>query len=198
MKIMHSKFRELLSCYEIKHTFLEPLKVQLQYTWDNLNETNTSEKKGLSLQLNSLQNEFQTVKKRHALGLVELDIYMEFKAEMEPKVKAISQKLEELDKNLSNPLELINYTCKIACNLSEMWDFGDFYQKQILQNTLFPFVLSYDAKKDHYRTPEINSVFSYIAELSRELEENKKGPSQNFNEKSPLVPLTGTKSNHSS
>ena len=126
------------------------------HTWDNLTETNTSEKKGLSLQLNSLQNEFQTVRKRHALGLVELDIYMEFKADMEPKIKAISQKLEELDKNLSNPQELINYTCKVACNLSEMWDSGDFYQKQIFQNTLFPFGLGYDAKKDHYRTPEIN------------------------------------------
>lgn len=187
-KIMHSKFRELLSRYEISSTFIEPLKNQLQYTWDNLTETNTSEKKGLSLQLNSLQNEFQTVRKRHALGLVELDVYTEFKAEMEPKIKTISEKLEQLEKNLSNPKELINYTCKVARNLVEMWDSGDFHQKQIFQNTLFPSRLGYDAKKDHYRTPEINSVFKYIADLSRELEKNKKGTSQKLDEKSPLVP----------
>jgi site-specific DNA recombinase len=187
-KIMHSKFMELLTQFEISSTYLEPLKVQLQYTWENLTETNTSEKKGLSLQLNSLQSEFQTVKKRHALGLVELDIYTEFKTEMEPKIKTISEKLEELDKNLSNPKELINYTCKIACNLVEMWDSGDFYQKQIFQNTLFPCGLGYDAKIDHYRTTEINCVFSLISGLSRDWSKNKKGTSQNIDEKSPLVP----------
>jgi len=188
VKIMHSKFRELLSCYEISNTYLEPLKVQLQYTWDNLTETNTSEKKGLSLQLNSLQNEFHAVRKRHALGLVELDVYTEFKVEMEPKIKTISEKLEQLEQNLSNPKELINYTCKLARNLVEMWDSGDFYQKQIFQNTLFPSGLGYDAKLNHYRTPEINSVIAYIAGLSRDFEENKKGTSQNLDEKSPLVP----------
>lgn len=63
---------------------------------------------------------------------------------MEPKIKAIYQ---NLNKNVSNPQELINYTCKVARNLSEIWDYGDFCQKQIFQNTLFPFGLGYDAKK---------------------------------------------------
>ena len=46
VKIMHSKFQELLSIYEINSTYLEPLKIQLGYTCENP-ETNTSEKKGL-------------------------------------------------------------------------------------------------------------------------------------------------------
>ena len=67
----------------------EPLKVQLENTWNNLTETNTSEKKGLSLQLNAAQEEFYTLKKRHALGHIGLDVYTEFKAEMEQRSKPL-------------------------------------------------------------------------------------------------------------
>ena len=188
---MHSKFRELLNRFEIRAEHLEPLKLQLENTWENLTETNTSEKKGLSLQFNSLQAEFQTLRKRHALGLIELDVYSEFKAEIESKIKATTEKLEELDQNLSNPKELINYTCKVASNLVKVWDSGDFYQKQIFQNTLFPKGLGYDAKNEEYRISEINSIFGYIAGLSGDFDRNKKGTSQNSTEKSPLVPGTG-------
>ncbi len=65
---------------------------------------------------------------------------------------------------------------------------GDFYQKQIFQNTLFPNGLGYDAKIDTYRTPEINLVFSHIADLSRDSANFKSGTSQNILEKSRLVP----------
>ena len=191
VKLMHDKFRQLLAHYTVNSAFLEPLKQQLQYTWENLTETNTSEKKGLSLQLNNTQEEFRILRKRHALGEVGLDVYQEFKTEMEAKIKAVSEKLAELDKNLSNPKELINYTCKLASNLATVWDLGDFYQKQIFQNTLFPKGLGYDAKNDTYRTEEVNLVFAYIADLSKGSAIFKNGTSQFLAEKSRLVPGTG-------
>jgi hypothetical protein len=188
---MHSKFQELLSIYEVNSTYIEPLKLQLGYTWENLTETNTSEKKGLSMQLNAAEEEYKTLRKRHALGSVSLDVYTEFAEEMEKKIKAISEELKKLENNLSNPKELINYTCKMACNLGKTWDSGNFYQKQMFQNTLFPSGLGYDAKIDHYRTTQVNCVFSYIADLSRDLVKIKNRTSQNFIEKSGLVLPTG-------
>ncbi len=187
MKIMHEKFRKLLAYYTIDNTHIEPLKVQLQYTWDNLAETNTGEKKSLSLQLNSLQEEFQTLRKRHALGLVTLDVYSEFAGEMESRIKALQERYAELDQNLSNPKELINYTCKLASNLVKVWDMGDYYQKVIFQNTLFPSGLGYDAKNNTYRTKEINSVFALICDLSKGSEEKENGNPQNFTENSRSV-----------
>ncbi|MBA3664689.1 MAG: recombinase family protein [Bacteroidetes bacterium] len=191
VKMMHEKFRELLAYYTINSNHLEPLKIQLQYTWDNLTETNTGEKKGLSLQLNSSQDEFRILRKRHALGEVGLDVYQEFKTEMETKIKSISEKLEELEQNLSNPQDLINYTCKLASNLVKVWDLGDFYQKQIFQNTLFPTGLGYDSKNEQYRTTEINSVFDLIASVSSHLTGLKNGTSRGGSEKSRFVPGTG-------
>ncbi len=191
MKLMHDKFRELLSYFTVKSSHIEPLKTQLLYTWDNLTQTNTSEKKGLSLQLNSTQEEYRILRKRHALGEVGLDVYQEFKTEMESKIKAVSEKLEDLDKNLSNPKELINYACKLASNLVKIWDLGDFYQKQIFQNMLFPQGLCFDAKINHYRTTKINSVFSYINDLARDTEQTKNGTNHFFDEKSRSVQVKG-------
>lgn len=191
VKIMHNKFKELLSVYTVDSSHVEPLKVQLQYTWDNLIETNTGEKKGLSLQLNTLQEEFQIVRKRFALGIISPDVYSEFAEDTKGKIETVSKKLDELENNLSNPKELINYTCKLACNLHETWESGDFYQKQIFQNTLFPTGLGYDAKIEHYRTPVVNSVIGYIADVSKGLGEIKKPDFTNLTEKSGLVPGAG-------
>ena len=67
----------------------------------------------------------------------------------------------------------------------------DYHQKQIFQNTIFPDGLVYDSKKEHYRTPKVNSVIGYMAQLSMDLEDNKSRTSQNFSEKSGFVPSAG-------
>ena len=191
IKIMHDRFKDLLKAYTIDSTFIEPLSIQLGYTWQNLTESNTSEKKMLGLKLNEVEAEFYNLRKRHALGNVSFDIYEEFSAEMNAKKESILKQIESLEKKLSNPKELINYSLKLASNLSPIWESGDFYQKQILQNTLFPNGLVYDAKKDNYRTPVVNSVILCIAYLARDLEKNKSRTSQNFFEKSGSVPSAG-------
>jgi len=188
IKIMHDKFKELLTHYTINSSLIEPLSIQLGYTWQNLNESNTSEKKLLSYKLNEVEEEFYNLRKRHATGVVNMEIYEEFSVEMKVRKEAILKQMEMLDQKLSNPKELIHYTCKLASNLAPVWDDGDYYQKQIFQNTLFPSGLVYDSKIDNYRTPIVNSVIGYISDLARGLEENKNRTSQNFSEKSGSVP----------
>ncbi len=43
-------------------------------------------------------------------------------------------------------------------------------------------------KKNNYRTPKVNSVIGYMAQLSMDLSKNKSRTSQNFIEKSGFVP----------
>ena len=188
IKIMHDKFEEVLSNYTVESTHVEPLAIQLRYTWENLTETNTSEKKALSLKLNEVEEEFYNLRKRHAIGSVSLDIYEEFSAEMKVRKESILGDLEKLNQKLSNPKELIEFTCKLSANLAPVWASGDYYQKQIFQNVLFPEGLVYDSKIEHYRTPVINKVIGCIADLSKGLGEIKKPDSLNLLEKSGLVP----------
>jgi site-specific DNA recombinase len=186
--MMHEKFREFLGDYTINTDHVEPLQIQLRYTWDNLTESNTGEKKALSLKLNEVEEEYYNLRKRHAIGKVTMDIYEEFSEEMKVRKKKLLEEFEKLDQKLSNPKELIHFTTKLTVNLAPVWDSGNYYEKQIFQNTIFPAGLGYDSKKEHYRTTEINDVIGYVAQLSKGLEEIKKPDFSNFKEKSGLVP----------
>ena len=69
---------------------------------------------------------------------------------------------------------------KLTANLTPVWASGDYYQKQIFQNIVFPNGLVNDSKIEHYRIPEINSVIGGVAQLSKSLGEIKKSDSQNL------------------
>ena len=61
----------------------------------------------------------------------------------------------------------------------------------MFQITLFPSGLGYGAEIDHYLTTQVNCVLGYIADLSKDLAQIKNRTSQNFIEKSGLVPGKG-------
>jgi hypothetical protein len=143
------------------------------------------------LKLSEIEEESYNLRKRHAIGSVSLEIYEEFSAEMKVRKEKLLADLEKLDQKLSNPRELINFSCQLASKLPAVWASGDYYQKQIFQNTLFPNGLGYDSKTDHYRTPVVNSVIGAIVGLSKDLEEIKKPDFSNLIEKSGLVPRAG-------
>src|ERR1044071_5552568 len=92
---------------------------------------------------------------------------------------------------LSNPKELIDDTCYMAAHLATVWESWDYYDKQSFQNVLFSEGLHYGIKIEHYRTPKVNSVFGYIACLSRDLDKRKSRFPHNLSEKNGSVPGKG-------
>jgi site-specific DNA recombinase len=189
--MMHNKFKSFLNEFTIDAKYIEPLKLQLQYTWDSLTERNTSDKKSLSLKLNEVEESFYNLRKRHAIGAISLEVYEEFSTEMKASKQKLVDELELLNQKLSNSKDLINYTCKLASNLAAMWDLGDYYQKRMFQNMLFPCGIVYNAKNEHYRTAKINHVFGYIAQLSKRMAVNEKENFHVCDENSLLVAGNG-------
>ncbi len=143
------------------------------------------------MKLNEVEEGLYNLRKRHAIGTVSLDVYEQFSNEMITQKKAVLEQLEKLGQKLSNPKELIHFTCRLATNLAPVWASGDYYQKQNFQNVLFPNGLLYDVKIEHSRTPIVNSALACVADLSKSLEQMKNGTSQDFSEKSRSVPGTG-------
>ncbi len=140
------------------------------------------------MKLNEVEEGLYNLRKRHAIGTVSLDVYEQFSNEMITQKKAVLEQLEKLGQKLSNPKELIHFTCRLATNLAPVWASGDYYQKQNFQNVLFPNGLLYDVKIEHSRTPIVNSALACVADLSKSLEQMKNGTSQDFSEKSRSVP----------
>ena len=131
------------------------------------------------------------MKKYNSLGQLSLDIYEEFSTQMFQQRESILKQLEKLNKKLSNPKEFIKLTFDLSSNRTKIRDLGDYYQKQILQNTIFPDGLVYDSKNDHYRTPKVNSVIGYISEIARDLDNKKSRSFKNFSKKTGPVPGMG-------
>ena len=99
--------------------------------------------------------------------------------------------LRKVRPKITNPKELIDFTSRLACNLSLAWACGDYYQKQTFQNTLFPQGVVYDVKIEHYRTEKVNSVIELTSQLSNDSGEIKKPVLSNFEDKTGLVPSAG-------
>ena len=76
---------------------------------------------------------------------------------------------------MSNPNEVSEIALKYANNFNEMWDSGEYQDKQRFQYLLFPDGLVYDKKKGSCRTERIDSTFLGIIIKSQALANKKIG-----------------------
>ena len=75
----------------------------------------------------------------------------------------------------SNLQKAINSALDMSTNLTDTWTCGDLGQKKKIQNLVFPSGLGYDKSNGKVRTTRVNSIFSCIPDISRELRETKNG-----------------------
>ena len=86
----------------------------------------------------------------------------------------------------------------MSSRLNETWTYGDLEQKQKLQRLVFPSGIGYDKQNNRVRTKRVNSIFSSIPLLSRDLAKIKSGEPVDFNQFSARVTLSEKSSNFSS
>ena len=111
-----------------------------------------------------------------------------FKQKYEKEINEIRSQTKESDFQLSNSKQLIEKALNICQNLSGMWVSADLQNKQQLQKIVFPEGLSYDLKRDTYRTSRMNELVCASACQSRVLTKNKTENSSLKMKNSPLVP----------
>jgi site-specific DNA recombinase len=75
----------------------------------------------------------------------------------------------------------------MCSNLGGYWNNLDYQNKQNLQYLVFPEGIYFDKKTQGVRTEKVNSIFSAIGYVSKELERNKKGIDRSSFDLSPLV-----------
>ena len=79
----------------------------------------------------------------------------------------------------------------MSTNLTDKWTSGDLGQKKKIQNLVFPSGLGYDKSNGKVRTTIVNSIFSCIPYISREMRETKNGKSVENNQFSAWVTPEG-------
>lgn len=145
------------------------------FRYDKLSKTNTEDCKQIKGQLNEVEKKITKIEERFVFGEIEKDLYDKFISKLKKEKSEIQQKLDEINFQLSNPDEYVEYSIKLASKLSKIWFSTNYSIKEGLQYLLFPKGLHYDRIKDDYRTDEKNIIFSEIALITSDTEGIKKG-----------------------
>jgi hypothetical protein len=81
----------------------------------------------------------------------------------------------------------LNYAPK----LSSLWVNGNLNEKRKIQKMIFPEAIEYDRKTDQYRNLRVNSFFSYIPVITKDVDNKKTRRFRVKTKNSGLVPGVG-------
>lgn len=190
-KVMHHKFESLLDRFTIDKKLLAPFKERMIETFYQMNESNRVQSKLIKDNLLEVENKIEKLEERYAYGEITKDLYEKFISKLKGEAVEISEKLAEVDFQLSNLEEYINLSLQIASNFSLLWGSDDFGVKSELQNIFFPEGILYDRKIEDYRTENVNGAFELTSLLSSTWEGTKIEKADNFVRQSNLVAGTG-------
>lgn len=165
--VMHDKFKELLSIYQVEVELLPLLTKQLEYLFEKMNEGNIQSNLQMKRQLNDVNAKLDKLEEKFIFGDIDQELYEKFNSRLKQEKTEILQKMSDTDFELSNPKKYIDFALGLSSNLTSIWDSGSFKLKCEMQNMLFPAGIVYDREKDHYRTEKVHLMFQSIADFSR-------------------------------
>jgi site-specific DNA recombinase len=190
-EVMHEKFQEYLNTYKIVQEYLEPLKKQMEYTYSNLTDYNSDEKRVIATKLGEVREKLNKVEERFACGEIEREVYLKVSEKLRTEMDNFEKSMLSVSHSFSNHEELINYTLETLVTIGESWGNGELYQRTAIQNLLFPVGIHYNRRNDTFRTDKAVNIFRKIASFPADYENNKGGKLDWKTNYSALVVPTG-------
>lgn len=183
----HNLFVDFLAKYQLAPEYLEPFKEQLKLTYNCLENETKSDEPILKKELDKLKIDLKNLQRKHALEGLDVELYKEFKSELDVKIKDVSNNLLKSQSIISNLQLHINTASKVSKNISNYWASGDQETKKRIQELVFPEGLILSVKNRVYLTKKVNSVFELVPHVSRLGEGLNENSHENISWLSPSV-----------
>ena len=119
------------------------------------------------------------------------EIYNKHLTRLTKEKETIVKELVNPILKLSNLKEYIDYSLIISSKLLDMWDKGEYEEKVIIQQLVFPSGIRYNRKKQLYRTQRVNSFLSLNTMFSKEYKVKKENGEIILNDSPTWVELRG-------
>ena len=188
---MHDLFCQMLHQYQIKRELLPILEKIMKNELSEHDRENQKHRTTLHKQKIEIETEINTCEDAFYFPSREIQIPKEvFDRKMKmlkDKLEIIENQLKECVVDVSNTTRLLDIALAMSSKLDDLWQKGDFNDKQELANLLFPEGLSYDKTKSTYLTPKVNSCFGLFALLSDSYNALKRKNDFSFSLKSLFV-----------
>lgn len=174
---VHEKFTEHLIRYQlnINEDTARLIGLQMIATYNQLTKEKQDNKERIAKQLTEAEKKIQRLEERYINEEIDRDLFLRYKEKFITERREIEAKLVQSDSRVSNLEKLVEKVLHYATKLTYLWDLGGYAERQRIQFLVFPEGMTYNRKKDECRTPRVNSVFLYIAELARVLGKTKSG-----------------------
>ncbi|MBI2270284.1 MAG: recombinase family protein [Bacteroidetes bacterium] len=190
-EILHKAFIKKLGEYAVEEKGIPPMHRMMSYVFNNLNESNSSNKETFSKALKACQEKINTVEEKFVLGEIDRALYEKFITKYGKEKADLEKKLAESSFELSNLDEYVNYTLRLASKLQPAWDSAEYDTKLKIQNLVFPEGVRFNKENNDYRTARVNSFFAAIPALSAIFTQKRSGLNKFYPEKSALVAPPG-------
>lgn len=145
------------------------------YTYDYVTQEIRDNESQIKKELKKLESKIDTIEERYAIGEINKPIYKKFISKFNIEKVDLESNLLNSTISSSNLQKAINSVLDMSTNLTDTWTCGDLGKKKKIQNLVFPSGLGYDKSNGKVRTTRVNSIFSCIPDISRELRETKNG-----------------------
>ena len=191
-KSMHELFSNNLNQYQIKDDLTEAIKIELEYTFHELNKENTEKERELKIRQTELKKNIEKLEEKYFIKEeMSKETYDRFLLKYREEFTLIQKELDSCTVTISNLQEMLNEVVILSRNLCKLWHEGSIGLKEKLQRLLFPSGLVYDKKNGVFRTPELNLIIAEIARHTGDLAKITKGLTPFLIDKSLLAVRTG-------
>jgi site-specific DNA recombinase len=190
-KKLHELFKVILSEITLDENYLKLFKLELRKIFDTLNKKREEVADQYEAKIKELNEKIERLEERFINDEIKSDLYQKYSKKYNQEKEEMEAFLQNTSFTASNLDQYTDRAVEYAWNLTSTWDSSDFREKVKLQKMVFPDGFYYNKKNGHPRTTKMNPVFSLIARLKANTEENKTGTSEVIFKNSGLVVPTG-------
>ena len=175
---LHEAFKEILGGYVLgteEEGMRYVIKQQMIITYNQLTEEGETERNNLDKELAEVMKKLERLEERFVMEEITLEMFDKYAGKFKAEQRELEAAIAKTGKRVSNLDECMQNAIELSSKLATVWDLSDYKGKQDLQFLLFPDGIYYNRKTGGCRTPKVNEVFSYIANLAQSWTQNKTG-----------------------
>ena len=191
-KGLDNLFEELLLKYSISDIIIEPFRLQLEKTFDDMNKEGYDELEAAKGQVTAIKSKLKRLETLYIENPdFEHETYNTMKKEYKAELEVRTEQIENAQKKISNHQKHIDKILDTAQNISKIWASGDIENKIRVQKLVFPEGLSISPKNRQYLTCKTNSIFSMASGFTRDSKQDENEKPTDDDGGSCLVAGTG-------
>jgi site-specific DNA recombinase len=190
-KKLHEMFEVILEEITLDDNYLELFKLELKKIYETLNKEREKNAGQFEIKIRELDEKIERLEERFVNEEIKADLYEKFYKKFKKEKEESATYLQNTSYTASNLEEYIERAVQYYRELPSTWTSSDYKEKRKMQSRIFPEGFYYNKKIGRPRTTKMNSVFTLIAHLKGNTEENKNGTSEVIFKNSGLVVSTG-------